>query len=203
MSTRDNRWRSLHCPCLSGHSKCVQRRPFWVQPCNMLVAAQCCKSFSFSSALLSLRGRVVVSSGSPSVLLPHQQIIILSISQKIRTVRTCKLIKFRHITPHYIVVYILSNNQAEVWSFWTGLTEDITFRSLAKNWMEMAGNSWSNRVPNIGSWQKYHQTKTECFLKKYEKIIRKSFWSFSFANKYLPTILWTFFLANIEFWYVK
>ena len=135
---------------------CVQRRPFWVQPCNVLVAAQNCKSFSFSTALLSLRGRVVVSSGSPSVLLPHQQIIILSISQKIRRVRTCKLIKVRHITPHHIFCL---NNQAEVWSFWTGLPEDITFRSLAKNWMEMAGNSWSNRVPNIGPWQKYHKTK--------------------------------------------
>ena len=140
-------------PCtVSLYIPSVQRRPFWVQPCN----AQCCKSFSFSTALLSLRGRVVVSSGSPSVLLPHQQIIILSISQKIRTVRTCKLIKIRHITPHHIFCL---NNQAEVWSFWTGLPEDITFRSLAKNWMEMAGNSWSNRVPNIGSWQKYHKTK--------------------------------------------
>ena len=142
------------------HSICVQRRLFWTQPCN----AQCC-ILRFSTALLSLRGRVVVSSGSPYVLLPHQQIIILSISQKIRTVRTCKLIKIRHITPHHIFCL---NNQAEVWSFWTGLPEDITFRSLAKNWMEMAGNSWSNRVPNIGSWQNYHKTKY--FLKNDENI---------------------------------
>ena len=134
MSTRDNRWRSLPShmctTALSGLNLAMLNVVFSVS--------------GPESALLSLRGRVVVSSGSPYVLLPHQQIIILSISQKIRTVRTCKLIKIRHITPHHIFCL---NNQAEVWSFWTGgqdsrrtLRLDL-WPKIGWKWLEIVGQT--------------------------------------------------------------
>ena len=137
------------------HSICVQRPLSGLN----LALLKCC-ILSLSTALLSLRGRVVVSSGSPYVLLPHQQIIILSISQKLGGSGLANSLKSD----------ILLLSSLDILSKQSGRSLIFLDRTPGGHYVQifgqkLDGNSWSNRVPNIGSWQNYH-IRRNIFLKE-------------------------------------